>query len=509
MINKLIKTILLVALVSSTCTCLLEAPAQSQNQNQRRARVKSPLAHQVCATGKKSHRSLDAAGNRRVAVKAIQDDKDLADEREVERLTAEGLGKFSQADFAGAVSSYASAIKLAPDRGLLYLQRGLAFIQLGNFGQALADLDKALVLDKANKLAILICRGKAQLGLNNEAKALSDFNEAIKIDGKASLAYIGRAETFLSQGEDDKSLKDLEEALKLDPMQPHAYFLRAQIFKRKKMKDQAIADMRKAVELDKAYLARDKELDINKLDTGDHLSEVINLNGKHAVLASRLIGRGLDLERAGDHLAAIREFTEAILASPDSLEAYKWRAELYLSMSSFELAKVDLSRALEITPNDARLYAMRAKSNLELGFCDEAISDYSKAIELSDKAPASLYEARGLVYSRHGDSQKAVADFTSAIERDPHCSTAYLDRGLEYMVEKQYKLASDDFTGSIKNGLDTTVCYKFRGQARYGLGDKEGALADLAKAAELYEQAHDLFGSKQVSKLIERVKRGQ
>ncbi|MBY0546602.1 MAG: tetratricopeptide repeat protein [Candidatus Obscuribacterales bacterium] len=438
------------------------------------------------------------------------DDQPPFAESEVERLQAEGLGKFSQANFAGAINDYTDAIKLAPTRGVLYLQRGLARIEEGLFDLALADLDKALEFDKPNSLAISICRGKAHFGLKNYERALDDFSSAIKSDPKASLAFIGRAEAYLALGEDDKSLRDLERALKLDPAQPHAYFLRAQVFKRKNMKDQAIEDLHKAVELDKAYLAKDKDLNVARTDTGDNLAEIIKLNGKHSAIATKLIGRGLDLERAGDHLSAIKEFTDAILASPDSLEAYKWRAELYMSMSSFELARDDLSRAIEITPADARLHALRAKANLELGYCDESIKDYSQAIDLSaGGAPASLYEARGLVYSRHGNSEKAVADFSKAIAIEPTTSGAYLDRGLEHIVQKNYAAAIEDFTASIKNGKDTTVCYKFRGQAKRALGDKTGALEDLEKAAALYEKDRDLFGSKQVAKLIARIKHGE
>ncbi len=495
MTSALTKSILIAALMLSICPALA-VPADSRHAHTAKQFDKALISYS------KSHLEKRAVADS----KSVDDDKPPFTESEAERLTAEGLGKFSQADFNGAISSYSAALKLVPTRGGLYLQRGLARIETGDFKNALADLNRALELDRQNRLAILICRGKAFLGLGDNPRAVEDFQEAIKLDPGASLAYIGRAETFLSMGDDDRSLEDLVQALKLDPMQPHAYFLRAQIYKHKKMKDEAMSDLHRAVELDRTYLARDKDLAGPKVDDGDNLAEIIKLDGKHSVLASKLIGKGLDLERAGDHLSAIKELTEAILASPDSLEAYKWRAELYMSMSSFEMARTDLSSAIKITPADARLFALRAKANLEIGDCDDALKDYSSAIELSSDPPAPLYEARGLVHSRHGDSAKAVADFTKAIDIDPSGSTAYLDRGLEYLVEKQYQKAIDDFTVSIKNANDVTVCYKFRGQARHELGDNSGAISDLEKAAELYAKEHDLFGSKQVSKLIARVK---
>jgi tetratricopeptide (TPR) repeat protein len=499
MTREITKNVLIAGLIFSICVPFTSAFGSVSNEFGLRKRSAARVPS-IAENSSRSHHYV--ADNPPVGA----ENQAIFAESETERLTAEGLGKFSQADFTGAIDCYSEALKLMPSRGVLYLQRGLARLETGDFNGALADMDKALELDRPNKLAILICRGKAYQGLHDDAKALQDFNDAIKLDSKASLAYIGRAETYLCQGDDDRSLEDLEEALRLDPRQPHAYFLRAQIFKHKKMKEQAMADLHRAVELDKTYLNKDKDLVASKIDSGDNLAEIIKLSGKHATMAAKLIGKGLDLERAGDHLAAIKELTEAILSSPNSLETYKWRAELYMSMSSFELAKTDLTNAIEITPRDPRLFALRAKANLEMGSVEESLKDYTKAIELSTNPPASLYEARGLVYSRHGNSAKAVADFSKSIEIDPSGSGAYFDRGLEYMVEKQYQKAVDDFTVSIKNNNDITVCYKFRGQALSELGDRDGAIADLEKAADLYARDKDLFGSKQVAKLISRVK---
>ena len=82
---------------------------------------------------------------------------------------------------------------------------------------------------------------------------------------------------------------------------------------------------------------------------------------------------------------------------------------------------------------------MRAKAHLEFGQSEKAIEDYSKAIELSQNPPATLFEARGLVYSRLGKSAEAISDFGKSIEIDPKGSTAYADRGLEFIVKKKYK----------------------------------------------------------------------
>src|SRR6185295_1319287 len=68
---------------------------------------------------------------------------------EVERLTADGLGRFSQGDFKGAITEYTNAININPKRGGLFLQRGLTYLELENYNAALSDLNQAYELDKA------------------------------------------------------------------------------------------------------------------------------------------------------------------------------------------------------------------------------------------------------------------------------------------------------------------------------------------------------------------------
>jgi tetratricopeptide (TPR) repeat protein len=102
----------------------------------------------------------------------------------------------------------------------------------------------------------------------------------------------------------------------------------------------------------------------------------------------------------------------------------------------------------------------------------------------------------------------AIADFTRSIEIDPAGAAAYADRGLEYKVQKRYKEAVFDFTQSIEHGQDLALSYKFRGKGKYYLGDCKGAVADLGKAAQLYKSQNDLFGHRQVEKMIDECKKG-
>ncbi|MBY0358032.1 MAG: tetratricopeptide repeat protein [Candidatus Obscuribacterales bacterium] len=423
----------------------------------------------------------------------------------VQELTASGLGKFSQADFLGASKDFSKAVKFAPKNGSLYLQLGLSQLELGEHKSAIESFDKAVSLSKTNREIILACKGKAYLGLNQYNEALNAFSAAIAADPKFPLAYIGKADTHLCLGEDDKALADLETAIRLDPEQPEAYFLRSRYYKKKDQHELALKDFDKAVILDKAYLERSQETTREWQKNKHALSGLLKL-GKNTPEASDLIGHGLALFRAGNHLEAIHALTEAICNEPDSLEAFKWRASVYMHMSSFAYAIEDLDRAISITPADPELFASRAKAYLELGKANLALADYSKAIELSQKPQAEFFEDRGLVYSRLGQSAKAIADFSKALEFAKEDPGIYLNRGLEYMAEREFTKAIEDFSQAINFNPQLATARKFRAQARLANGDKAGALNDLQKALLIYSAQKDLFGSKQTAKMIAEIK---
>ena len=62
---------------------------------------------------------------------------------------------------------------------------------------------------------------------------------------------------------------------------------------------------------------------------------------------------------------------------------------------------------------------------------DKAISDYTKAIEINPRF-AEAYYNRGLAYGKKGQYDKAISDYTKAIEINPRFAEAYNNRGDAY-----------------------------------------------------------------------------
>jgi len=56
---------------------------------------------------------------------------------------------------------------------------------------------------------------------------------------------------------------------------------------------------------------------------------------------------------------------------------------------------------------------------------------------------------RGIYYDKKGDYSKAIADYTSAIEKRIDFAHAYRNRGLTYWIMKQFENALDDFNEAL------------------------------------------------------------
>jgi len=93
--------------------------------------------------------------------------------------------------------------------------------------------------------------------------------------------------------------------------------------------------------------------------------------------------------------------------------------------------------------DSAEAYKKRGNAYYEKGQYDKAISDYSKAIELNPRY-ANAYNNRGNVYDEKGLHDKAISDLSKAIELNPKYAVAYNNRAISYFYKKEYDKAWND-----------------------------------------------------------------
>jgi len=94
-------------------------------------------------------------------------------------------------------------------------------------------------------------------------------------------------------------------------------------------------------------------------------------------------------------------------------------------------------------PADAAGFHGRGNRYSRNGAYERAIEDYSRAIEL-DGAFAEAYYDRGFSFYEVGLYEKAIADLTRAIELNPEAAHYYGQRSLVYLFADRIDLAELD-----------------------------------------------------------------
>ena len=89
------------------------------------------------------------------------------------------------------------------------------------------------------------------------------------------------------------------------------------------------------------------------------------------------------------------------------------------------------------------LYNNSGFSYAELGEHEKAIEDYSKAIELNPKN-AAVYNNRGISYRKLEEYKKAIEDYSKAIELEPGDADAYYNRAYSYRKLGEHEKALDN-----------------------------------------------------------------
>lgn len=116
------------------------------------------------------------------------------------------------------------------------------------------------------------------------------------------------------------------------------------------------------------------------------------------------------------------------------------------------------------------------------------VSAQSPQIIIVQNPAEDLFNS-ALAKSESGDFEGAIADYTEAIRLNHNYAKAHNKRGIILGRNlKDYPAAKADFDRAIEINPNYGDAYYNRARVREFLEDKEGAIADYHKAAELYQK---------------------
>jgi tetratricopeptide (TPR) repeat protein len=150
-----------------------------------------------------------------------------------------------------ALHWYSEAIKLKPDLGQAYLQRGICHFRKENYSRATQDLETAIRKDgKLSEARFFM--GMVKKAYNRFDEAVDDFKEAEDDGYNPYLCHVETGICYEKQDKQSKARKFYSEAIKLNPDMAQAYLLRGMSHLKDDNRKEAFADLDEGLKIDTA-----------------------------------------------------------------------------------------------------------------------------------------------------------------------------------------------------------------------------------------------------------------
>jgi serine/threonine protein kinase/tetratricopeptide (TPR) repeat protein len=406
-------------------------------------------------------------------------------------------------NYEEALAAYSKAIELNP-RASYY--RASLYSRLKLHDKAVADYSKLIELerdqpDSSNRLRDhLVSRGIGYYRGKHYDKAIADFSRSIELEPGNTTAFSWRADCHLALKQWDKALADWQKEDRWmrtsGPVAAPYWNMLGVLQYRTGDWRGAIASLRKGADLAQGS---DRRVPV----IPQHASVELAFNPLYMAMAH---------QRLGDQDRARKWYTLGLVAlarrsSPADEERLALRAEAAALLGlpeglapDQEQLKFDdvkyFTLILEVDPEAIWAYQYRGNAHAAQRQYDKAVADYSKAIEQYPDNPEGWTE-RGRVYGVLGQHDKALSDYSRAVELTksksvelpgsksvPGYGPLYF-RGITYFRLKEYDKAIADISEQITSEPRLPAAWYYRGHCYRALKQWDKAIADYSKAIEL------------------------
>ena len=222
--------------------------------------------------------------------------------------------------YAEAIDDFTELISVDSDNSHVYLYRGYAYMNQGNYTSAIRDLNKSIEMKDNNPIAYST-RGWIKYYQKDYMGALADFNQQIELDPSAT-AYCNRGSAKAKLNDSYGAMEDYNKAILLEPSYSMAYNNRGWEKYKLKKYFEALKDLDKALELDPTNAVA--------YDSRQETKFALN-----------------------DLKGCIEDCDEAIDINPNLSNSYFYRGRAYYKLGNKSKACEDWSKAGELGKSEA------------------------------------------------------------------------------------------------------------------------------------------------------------
>lgn len=234
---------------------------------------------------------------------------------------------------------------------------------------------------------------------------------------------------------------------------------------------------------------------IAKIQLGDYTGAELDCNAaieRNPFQPGAYYTRGY-VYRMTDQLSkAEKDFSEALIFSPENKTYIAMRADVLAGMEQYDLALEDINHLLYREPQSASLHFEKGSICLRSNDTLCALNAFTSATLYDSQNPAN-WSALGLVQLMMENQEEALISLSKSITYGSKWAGDYINRGVIYYRLHNYRSAMADYDKAIALAPRDAQCYYNRGVLRQELGDYNNALEDLTQAINLAPEQIEVY----------------
>ena len=356
-------------------------------------------------------------------------------------------------DFALALKDMDEAIKLEPNYAGYFINRAYMKYNLDDYFGAMADYDYAVGLEPTNVTAHFN-RGLLLTEVSENNKAIDDFSYVLRSEPDNFLARYNRALLYAKTGQYRHAISDYDIVLERYPNFEAGLFARSEC--KRKIGDMAGGerDYNRSRELQKQKKRITESSDADEQEATEQVeSESAVMNKFHTLLTVET-DNSVKAKYENKTRGRIQDNNVRIDPEPMFFLSYYIQEDKVRDNTNYikEVTELNSSRLLPFT---------LGLSNVQVRLFDDQIEKHFNSIEyynsvLSGSQHRSVdYFGRAMDFMMVKNPEKAITDFTRAIEASPKFALAYMGRSYARYMQLQIDTQLTDdrpTTGAAKPG---------------------------------------------------------
>lgn len=269
----------------------------------------------------------------------------------VDAYQVRGIARQNTGNYQGAIDDYTSGLRYAPENREMLLNKAIAEVQSEQYPQADTTFARLIALHP-NYYNAYVSRGQYRIMQGDTVAALADLDKAIEVDKHRAQAYSQRGVlTALYRRDYDAALADIDRAVRLEPNTPSHYINRALIRYYREDLRGAMADYDKVISLDPTNLIARYNRGLLLLSVGAKNDALADFNYYLQREPDNLMARynrAILLSDLGEYRAAVGDFDAVLEAYPEFYQGLYARSEAKRLSGDTAGGKKDYQQAMAL-----------------------------------------------------------------------------------------------------------------------------------------------------------------